>query len=153
MFLADVGQAIERLRHLLVSGGRLAAALWHERSGFFATALAVAARELGVSPDEPAAFRSRLSDRGRLESLLREHGFADVRSEVTELTTPFDSADEYVDYMRDTGVTVQNLLAEQSPERREDVWTAIRTAIRADAEPGGHVVERAEALIVVGRRA
>ena len=60
--------------------------------------------------------------------------------------------DEYVEYLRDTSVTINNMLAEQSDTRRSDVWTAIRTAMAAEPTPDGSFVERVGALTIAGRR-
>lgn len=153
MFLPDVDEALRRVRRALVSDGRLAASLWHPRSPFFSTALAVTRRHLGLPKDEPTVrMRFALDDRSRLEAVLGDAGFVDVRSEIIELATPFASSDEYVEYLRDTSVTINNMLTEQSVNRRSDVWKAIRTAIAAEPRPAGSFVERVDALTVAGRR-
>jgi SAM-dependent methyltransferase len=152
MFLPDIDEALRRIRCALVSGGRLAASLY-PRSPFFSTAVAVTRRHLGLSEDEPTVrMRFAPYDRSRLEAVLVDAGFVDVRSEIIELATPFASSDEYVDYLRDTSVTINNLLTEQSVDRRSDVWTAIRAAIAAEPRPAGSFVERVDVLTVAGRR-
>lgn len=152
MFLPDIDEALRRIRCVLVSGGRFAASLY-PRSPFFSTALAVTRRHLGLSEDEPTVrMRFAPDDRSRLEAALADAGFVDVRSEIIELATPFASSDEYVDYLRDTSVTINNMLTEQSVNRRSDVWKAIRTAIEAEPRPAGSFVERVDALTVAGRR-
>ena len=152
MFLPDVEEALRRVRRALVSGGRLAASLY-PRSPFFSTAVAVARRHLGLPEDEPTVrMRFALDDRNQLEAVLGDAGFVDVRSEIIELATPFVSSDEYVDYLRDTSVTINNMLTEQSANRRSDVWKAIRNAIAAESRPAGSFVERVDALTVTGRR-
>ncbi len=151
MFLPDVDEALRRVRRALVSGGRLAASLY-PRSPFFSTAVAVTRRHLGLPENEPVRMRFAPDDRSGLEATLVDAGFVDVRSEIIELATPFASSDEYVDYLRDTSVTINNMLTEQSVDRRSDVWTAIRAAIAAQPRPAGSFVERVDALTVAGRR-
>jgi len=152
MFLPDVDEALRRVRRALVSGGRLAASLY-PRSPFFSTAVAVTRRQLGLPEDEPTVRRRfALNDRSGLEAMLGAAGFVDVRSEIIELATPFSSSDEYVEYLRDTSVTINNMLTEQSVERRSDVWNAIRTAIAAEPRPAGSFVEHVDVLTVAGRR-
>ena len=97
-------------------------------------------------------MRVALNDRSGLEAVLGDAGFVDVRSEIIELATPFASSDEYVEYLRDTSVTINNMLTEQSVDRRSDVWKAIRTAIAAEPIPAGSFVEHVDALTVAGRR-
>jgi enediyne biosynthesis protein CalE5 len=152
MFLPDVDEVLRRVRRALMSDGRLAASLY-PRSPFFSTAVAVTRRQLGLPEDEPTVrMRPATDDRSQLESVLGEAGFVDVRSEVIELATPFASSDEYVEYLRDTSVTINNMLAEQTDSRRSDVWKEIRTAIAAEPTPDGSFVERVGALTVSGRR-
>jgi ubiquinone/menaquinone biosynthesis C-methylase UbiE len=155
MFFADVSEALRRIRHTLVPGGRFAAAVWgaHVRSALFSAALDVVERELAAPrspPRAPGTFA--LAHRGQLEALLRRAGFVNVHSEAIELSTAFASADEYVEYLRETGVTIQNLLAEEREERRSEVWETIRRAVAAHAATGGSLVDRAEVVNVVGTR-
>ena len=152
MFLPDVDEALRRVRRALVSGGRFAASLW-PRSPFFSRAVAVTRRQLGLPEDEPTIrMRFALNEPSGLEAALDDAGFVDVRSEIIELATPFASSDEYVQYLRDTSVTINNMLWEQSAHRRSDVWKAIRSAMAAEPRPPGSFVERVDALTVVGRR-
>lgn len=151
MFLPDVGGVLRRVRRALVKDGRLAASLY-PRSPFFSTAVAVTRRHLGLPEDEPARMTFASDDRSQLESVLGDAGFVDVRSEIIELATPFASSDEYVEYLRDTSVTINNMLAEQSDNRRSEVWKAIRTAIAAEGTPDGSFIERVGALTVTARR-
>lgn len=152
MFLPDVDEALRRVRRALVSGGRLAASLY-PRSPFFSTAVAVTRRQLGLPEDEPTVrMRFALNDRSGLEAMLGDAGFVDIRSEIIKLATPFASSDEYVEYLRDTSVTINNMLTEQSVDRRSDVWKAIRTAIAAEPTPAGSFVEHVDTLTVAGRR-
>ena len=152
MFLPNVDEALRRVRRALVSGGRFAASLW-PRSPFFSRAVAVTRRQLGLPEDEPTIqMRFAPNDPSGLEAALDDAGFVDVRSEIIELATPFASSDEYVEYLRDTSVTINNLLTEQSANRRSDMWEAIRTAIAAEPRPAGSFVEHVDALTVAGRR-
>jgi ubiquinone/menaquinone biosynthesis C-methylase UbiE len=52
-FLPDVDDALRRVRRTLVGGGRFAASLWHPRSPFFSTAVAVTRRHLGLPDGRP----------------------------------------------------------------------------------------------------
>ena len=152
MFLPDVDEALRRARRALVSDGRLAASLY-PRSPFFSTAVAVTRRQLGLPEDEPTIrMRFALDDGSRLEAVLGDAGFVDVRSEIIDLATPFASSDEYVEYLRDTSVTINNMLTDESVSRRSDVWKAIGTAVAAEPRPAGSFVERVDVLTVSGRR-
>jgi hypothetical protein len=81
MFLPDVPGTLMRLRSFLKAGGRLAASVWGDKSKVqFAAAGSIIAGELGLPPPPPGlpgVFA--LVDQRRLEMLVREAGFQDVR--------------------------------------------------------------------------
>lgn len=155
MFFPDLGEAVRRIRRSLVPGGRFAAAVWGpaERSPLISAAFVVLARELDLpapGPGVPGPFS--LADADRLEASLRDQGLTDVRSEVMEISGTFDSADEYVEYMRAIAAPLNNALAGENPERRAEVWAAIGDAAAAYAGADGSLSLGGEVINVVGRR-
>jgi SAM-dependent methyltransferase len=155
MFLPDLGAALERIHAVLGPGGRLAAAVWGppERAPLVAIPLQTVARELELPPPAPGTPGPlALADADALEAQVRQSGFADVRTERRDVTTPWESAAEFVQFIQAIAAPIHNLLADQTPERREQVWEAIEQAASAYADKDGSVGMLNEVIYVVARR-
>jgi len=155
MFLPDLGAALGRLHGVLAPGGRLAAAVWGppDRTPLVAVPLQTVARELELPPPAPGTPGPlSLADADALEAVFRESGFADVRTERHDVVTPWESAGEFVRFMQAVAAPVQNLLADQSPDRREQVWHAVEQAVAAYAGEDGSIRMPNEVIYVVARR-
>jgi enediyne biosynthesis protein CalE5 len=153
MFFPDLPAALERMRAVLVGGGRLAAAVWGrpEQTPFIAVTHRTVARELGLPPPAPGTPGPlSLSDADALESRLRQAGFADVRSERMTISVDFDSAEAYVDFTRAVSVPLKNLLEGESTERKEEVWSAVASSAREHAAGDGSLSLPGEVICVVG---
>ena len=155
MFFPDLGAALDKIRNALVPGGRLAAAVWGppERVPMIAVPLQTVARELELPPPAPGTPGPlTLSDADALEAKVRASGFDDVRTERRNVTAPWDSPNEFVRFMQAISAPLNNLLAEQSPERREEVWRAIEDAMARQAETDGSLRLENEVIYLTARR-
>jgi SAM-dependent methyltransferase len=131
MFLPDLGVALDRIRAVLEPGGRFAAAVWGpaERAPLIAVPLQAVARELELPPPAPGTPGPlALADADALEAKVRHSGFADVRTERWDAITPWASPAEFVQFIRAIAAPIRRLLADQTPERREQVWQAVEKA-------------------------
>lgn len=155
MFFPDLRGALARIRAALRPGGRLAAAVWGppERTPLVAIPLQTVARELELpapAPGTPGPLA--LADADALADKVRGAGFDGVRVERETLSVPFDSADEFVRFMKTVSAPVNNLLAQHPAERREEVWQAIGVAIAERADDDGSLRLTNEVIYVSGRR-
>lgn len=111
------------------------------------------ARELQLPPPPPGTpGLFSLADRSALEQSVREAGFTDVHSEPLNITFKFDSMDDYVPYLKDVAAPINNLIADRSEERKEEVWSAVAEANRQFVDPDGTLRAEGESVLVTGRR-
>jgi SAM-dependent methyltransferase len=155
MFLPDVDRALEGIHRLLVAGGRFATSVWgppervpNSRETFRAIARVL---ELPLpAPGTPGPFS--LADAEGLANRLRSAGFSDVQTETVVTHGDFDSLEQYVRYLQEISAPINNLLADESPERRAEVWRAVTQANREFVGPDGTLHLSGESVLVVGRR-
>lgn len=62
------------------------------------------------------------------------------------------SANEFVRFMRAIAAPVNNMLANESPERRDEVWRAVEEATAQHAGSDGSVRLENEVIYLIARR-
>jgi SAM-dependent methyltransferase len=155
MFFQDPVGTLARLRSSLVPGGWLAAAVWGqpERVPMISLPFGVLSRELGQPPSPPGGPSPfALSEAATLEQVVRDAGFAEVRSEPYTVTFEFSSVDELLGHLGDVSGPMRAMIATQSPERQAELWGKLGDAAVAFADADGMIRLRNDCLIVAGRR-
>jgi ubiquinone/menaquinone biosynthesis C-methylase UbiE len=155
MFFQDPVGTLARLRTSLIPGGWLVAAVWGppERVPMISMSFAALTPELGQPPAPlhgPSPFA--LSDPTTLEQVVRDAGFADVRSELFTVTFAFPSVDELLGHLGDVSAPLRAIMATQSPERQAELWGKLAVAAAAFAGADGKISLPNDCLIVAGRR-
>jgi ubiquinone/menaquinone biosynthesis C-methylase UbiE len=155
MFFQDPVGTLARLCTSLVPGGWLVAAVYGqpERVPMISMAFAALTPEVGQPPAPPRGPNPfALSDPSTLEQVVRDAGFADVRSETFTVTFAFSSADELQGHLGDVSAPLRSIMATQSPERQAEVWGRLAVAAAAFADADGMIRLPNDCLIVAGRR-
>ena len=155
MFLPDVDRDLVGIRRLLVPGGRFAASVWGppERYPLATAAFGAIARVLELpppAPGTPGIFS--LADGDELAGRLRAAGFADVQTETHLVHFEFDTLGEYILFLQEVAAPINNLLADESPERRAQVWRAVGEANEQFVGADGRLQGTGESILVGGRR-
>jgi len=134
MLMPDPAAAFAETRRVLRPAGRVALAVWGpmEHNPW----LAIAGISLGQRghipppPPPPAPSPFAMASAVRLEALLREAGFAEVRTEEAHGTMPFVGVDHYLDLIADTagpiGLALRNLGDHDRAAVRGDVEDSLR---------------------------
>jgi ubiquinone/menaquinone biosynthesis C-methylase UbiE len=155
MFLPDVDRTLVGIRRLLVPGGRFAASVWGppDRYPLATAAFGAVARVLELpAPVAGTPGMFSLADGDALAGKLRAAGFADVQTETLLVRFEFDSLDECMRFLQEVAAPINNLLADESPERRAQVWRAVAEANEQFVGADGRLQGSGESILVGGRR-
>lgn len=143
MFCRSPGDALGAMLSVLRPGGRLAAIVFStpQANGAVATLFDVAARYgafvPGASPPPGSLFS--LGAPGRLEGLLCDAGYEDVR--VATLDAPFrlPCAADYVEFVRSSGSPIIELLGQLPADLQRAAWDEIGQRLDAFSTSGGWI--------------
>jgi SAM-dependent methyltransferase len=118
MFVPDAPRALQEMRRVLRSAGRVAVAVWDEpgKSPFLTLAGQAAAAISPPAPPAPGAPGGfRFSGPGELAALLREAGFAGVTAESLPLPIECASTAEYIEIISDMSAGMKARLSTLPP--------------------------------------
>jgi SAM-dependent methyltransferase len=154
MLCRDPVRAAAEMRRVLKPGGRLAVAVWDERSRspYFDLALDALAAVIPPprGPDAPGPFR--LARPGALEDVLRAAGFDEVEAERCPIAFECASPEEYVESFTSLAIGLKERLAALPPEESVRLREALAARARAYLVEGGRVRLAATPLCAAGRR-
>jgi len=168
MFFPNLASTLSNVHELLSNGGRMAAAVWSEPAKVpkLSTAIDIVTQKLGIPSTTAYAHYAevfspfRLSNTNMVSRALAEAGFKDMHTECLNVTFEFPSAKDYTDFARQIIAPIHNLLANESEERKEEIWKAVtEEAARRycvddnnNNNPGGLVRMDNECIVIVGRK-
>ena len=143
MFFEDPPAAFANLHQAMKPGGRVAFACWQaiHRNPWLGVPLMAALKhitiELPATPDAPGPFA--FADAARVERILGEGGFRDVRTEGHDVTIALGGGtdlDEATDLVMDLG-PLARAMADADPRQRELVRQEVLEAISGSLTPEG----------------
>ena len=155
MFLPDLDTALLNIYGSLVNGGRFAAAVWAspEKDGLFASTMNTVVKETHTSPPpegSPGPFS--LSDESLLRNYFVNTGFKDVTIERMNVTFDFESSEAYASFVYETAGPLQEMLSNESSERRQKILRAVTESARKFADNTGTVKFSNDAICIVGNK-
>ena len=154
IFEPEAEAAAARIRGFLKPGARMAIASWGppERMPMLSIPMRTVMTRLNVPPPPPGT-PGPLSrpTREAIAGLLEAGGFSDVEVEEIEVELEWDSAEEFARFTREIAPPISALLANHSPEVREETWAAVAEAARPLTDTDGKLRLANLALVAAGR--
>ena len=155
MLLPNLDAAIGKIYSSLVSGGRLAAAVWADAPKVpiisLATRIIGSQVQMPALPSTPNPFS--LADTNKLENSLARAGFRDIHIDTVIVTFEFESGEEYYRYCQAVSNSARIALSKETEERKEDVWRKVaEEAARNYGTANGLIKMDNESICIVGTR-
>jgi ubiquinone/menaquinone biosynthesis C-methylase UbiE len=156
MFLPDLKEGLSNVYRSLVHGGSLAAAVWAspDKVPFISLAFNTVMKETN-SPQPPPGIPGpfSLSDESILKDSFIKSRFTDIAIERVNVVFNFDSAEDYSSFVHGTAAPVRAMLANETPERREEILKAITESAGKYADNNTGTVKLSnEAVCIAGRK-
>ena len=155
MFFPALDIALKNINRQLIRGGRFAAAVWStpDKVPSISLSMNVVREKLAVPPPPPGTPNPFiLSDTQSLIQAFQIAGFHSVRCESVEVAFSLPSAEAYTEFTRAISAPVVALVAGESKETQEAVWSALTDAARAYAGEDGSIRMINEAFVICGAR-
>jgi hypothetical protein len=154
MFFPNLPSALVKIRHLLITDGRLSAAVWSTPSKvpLIDLAFSIVRKQINAPlppPGTPGPFA--LADTETLKQLFSQAGFKDIKVETVQITFEFDSPESYTKHIQQTATRAHEMMANQTEEVKKQVWNSITEAVWQYADSHGRVNLDNEVICIVGR--
>jgi ubiquinone/menaquinone biosynthesis C-methylase UbiE len=154
MFFPNLPAALVRIRQMLITNGRLSAAVWSTPSKVPLIDLAFASVRKQINatappPGAPGPFA--LADIETLKQLFSQAGFKDIKVETFQITFEFESPESYTKYIQQTATRIHEMLANQAEDVKKQAWDSITDAAWQYADSHGRLNLDNEVICIVGR--
>jgi ubiquinone/menaquinone biosynthesis C-methylase UbiE len=154
MFFPNLSEALVKIREILVTNGRLSAAVWSTPSKVPWLDLAFASVRKQINapappPGTPGPFA--LADIEALKQLFIQAGFKDIKVETLQITFEFDSPESYTKHIQQTATRIHEMLANQAEDVKKQAWDSITDAAWQYADSHGRLNLDNEVICIVGR--
>jgi ubiquinone/menaquinone biosynthesis C-methylase UbiE len=147
-------RALRAVQHMMKPGARFAALVFTtpSRSPFLAEPMSILLRHAGrpsPAPGGPGIFA--LGADGVLENLLKDGGFADVKTKIVKARLNLPSARDALHLMQEAAGAYRAVVADLSEEARSKAWDEVYDCLK-QFESGDSFTTELEAIIASGAR-
>jgi ubiquinone/menaquinone biosynthesis C-methylase UbiE len=154
MFFPNLSAVLVKIREMLVTNGRLSAAVWSAPSKVPWLDLAFASVRKQINapappPATPGPFA--LADIEALKQSFSQAGFKDIKIDTFQITFEFDSPESYTKLHQHTATRIHAMLANETEEVKKQAWNSITEAVWQYADSHGRVNLDNEVICIVGR--
>jgi len=154
MFLPNLDTALSNIHDKLVSGGKLAAAVWSEPSKvpFISLSMDTARKHIGALPGQGLPGPLSLADVDSLKKSFDKAGFAEIRTEKIPVIFEFDSAEDYTKFNQDIVAPIRTILSKETETKKQQVWGDVteQAKVKYSDPESGRVKFVNEAICIVG---
>ena len=150
MFMPDVDRALDGFHQRLVSGGRIAVAVWStpDKVPMISIGADMVRKLANLPPPAPGALDPlRLGDASILSKALEQSGFKEIKIERMPVTFEFNSAEDFTKMREEVSSAFRGLLARQSPGLRRQIIEAITDAASKFTQSDGKVRTTNETIL------
>jgi ubiquinone/menaquinone biosynthesis C-methylase UbiE len=167
MFFPNLASTLTNIYKILSPSGRIAAAIWSEPAKVpkLYTAIDIVTQKLGFSSTTAYAHYTEilnpfcLANINIVNNALVDAGFKDIHTEYLNITFEFLSAEDYTDFAKQIIAPINNLLANETEKRKEEIWKAVTEEVtrRYYIDNNNNSTNSAvrmdnECIIIVGRK-
>src|SRR5918994_1627879 len=154
MFFPNLSAVLVKIREMLVTNGRLSAAVWSAPSKvpWLDLAFASVRKQLNAPappPATPGPFA--LADIEALKQSFSQAGFKDSKINTFQITFEFDSPESYTKLHQKPATRIHAMLANETEEVKKQAWNSITDAVWQYADSHGRVNLDNEVICIVGR--
>jgi len=155
MFLPDLRDGLSNIYSSLVNGGYLAAAVWAspDKVPFLSVSMNTVVKETG-KPMPPSGTPGpfKLADQSIIIDALSKCGFKGIVVERINVNFTFSSAQEYTQFNQAIAAPINAMLADQSPERKEEIWKAVTKSASRYVDDTGNVKLSNESICICAKK-
>jgi len=155
MFLPDLREGLSNIYSSLVNGGYLAAAVWAspDKVPFLSVSMNTVVKETG-KPMPPSGTPGpfKLADQDIITDALSKCGFKDIVVERINVIFTFSSPEEYTQFNQAIAAPINAMLADQSRERKEEIWKAVTESASRYVDATGSVKLDNESICICAKK-
>ncbi len=155
MFLPDLGEGLSNIYSSLVNGGYLAAAVWAspDKVPFLSVSMKTVVKETG-KPMPPSGTPGpfKLADQSIITDALSKCGFKNIVVERINVIFTFSSPEEYTQFNQAIAAPINAMLADQSQERKEEIWKAVTESASNYVDATGNVKLDNESICICAKK-
>ena len=155
MFLPDLREGLSNIYSSLVNGGYLAAAVWAspDKVPFLSVSMNTVVKETG-KPMPPSGTPGpfKLADQSIITDALSKCGFKDIAVERINVIFTFSSPEEYTQFNQAIATPINAMLADQSQERKEEIWKAVTESASSYVDATGNVKLDNESICICAKK-
>jgi ubiquinone/menaquinone biosynthesis C-methylase UbiE len=155
MFLPNLSTVLKNIQRSLVSGGKFATAVWAEPAKVpqLNIAMSIVKQYLQLPlPNAETQGPFSLADLTKLKKFLLQADFKDIKAENVQVNFEFGSAEDYVSFTQDIAAPVNMMLANETAERKSEIWNLITDKVKSQYMKDGRVALDNECICVVANR-